>query len=78
MDATLLHAPALARRLRVPASWLRSEADAGRLPCLRAGRRYLFDAYTVERVLLARAAAEPLTPHLRPPREEVRDARPAQ
>jgi hypothetical protein len=44
-----------ARLLFVPASWLRAEADAGRVPCLRAGSAYLFDVETVERLLLDRA-----------------------
>jgi hypothetical protein len=52
----ILHAAALARRIGVPAAWLKREADAGRLPCLRAGSRYLFDRRVVERELLRRAA----------------------
>lgn len=59
MDTT--HAPLLslnrmARRLRVTIAWLRTEADAGRVPCLRAGTRYLFAPEAVERVLSERAA----------------------
>ncbi len=46
-----------ARYFRVPAAWLRAEADAGRVPCVRAGSRYLFSVEAVERVLLDRAAA---------------------
>jgi hypothetical protein len=45
----------MARRLRVPARWLRAEADAGRVPCLKAENAILFDADEVERVLLRRA-----------------------
>ena len=45
----------MARRLRVPARWLRAEADAGRVPCLKAENAILFDADEVERVLLQRA-----------------------
>ena len=43
------------------ADWLRAEADAGRLPHIKAGDRYLFDPETVERLLLdrARGADEP-------------------
>jgi len=44
-----------ARLLSVPSAWLRAEADAGRLPHLRAGSKYLFDVVTVERLLLERA-----------------------
>lgn len=55
----LLHAAAVARRFGVPANWLCREAAAGRLPHLRAGSRFLFDADVIERELLRRAAAEP-------------------
>lgn len=47
-----------ATRLGVPAAWLRSEAQAGRVPHLRAGRRILFNPAAVERVLLERANRE--------------------
>lgn len=46
---------ATARWLRVPAQWLEEEAKAGRVPCLHAGERFLFDPESVERVLLERA-----------------------
>ena len=46
----------MARRLRVTTAWLKSEADAGRVPCLRADTRYLFAPEAVERVLAERAA----------------------
>lgn len=49
----------MARRLRVSTRWLRSEAEAGRLPHVRAGRRFLFNAEAVESVLLERAARIP-------------------
>jgi hypothetical protein len=52
---TLLPLGLTARALAVPATWLRAEADAGRLPCLRAGKAYLFDVGLVERLLLERA-----------------------
>ncbi len=48
-----------ARRLRVPVSWLRAEALAGRIPHLQAGPRLLFDVGTVERLLIERAKAKP-------------------
>lgn len=44
-----------ATRLGVPAAWLRSEAQAGRVPHLRVGRRLLFNPEAVEAVLLKRA-----------------------
>jgi len=53
----LLHLPAMARRLGVPMSWLRREADSGRLPCVRAGSRRLFDCALIEQLLLERARA---------------------
>jgi len=46
----------LARRTGLPASWLRAEVEAGRIPALRAGRRILFHPDVVNEVLLQRAA----------------------
>jgi hypothetical protein len=51
----LLPVGPMARRLRVPVGWLRAEAEAGRVPCLRAGRVLLFEPETVEGVLVERA-----------------------
>jgi hypothetical protein len=48
----------LARRVGLPAGWLREQALAGRLPCLRVGRRLLFDLAAVQRALAALAAGE--------------------
>lgn len=45
----------MARRLRVPVKWLRQEAEAGRVPHLKADKAILFDPDTVENVLLERA-----------------------
>jgi excisionase family DNA binding protein len=45
----------------LPARWLRDEADAGRLPCLRIGRLRRFSADAILRVLAARAATEGLS-----------------
>ena len=42
--------------LGVPAAWLRREADAGRVPCLRAGRNRLFDVEAVVSSLAQLAA----------------------
>ena len=41
--------------LGVPAAWLKAEAEARRIPHLKAGRRLLFNVIAVEEVLLARA-----------------------
>jgi len=65
---------AMATRAGVPRGWLRAEAEAGRIPHLRAGGRLLFCVELVERVLLARAGGEVRDP--RPSREEARDAEP--
>jgi excisionase family DNA binding protein len=48
----------MARRLGVSTAWLRAEAEAGRLPHVRAGTGMLFDAATVERILSERARKE--------------------
>jgi hypothetical protein len=56
MPEQLLNLASMARVLGVPKQWLRDEADAERVPCLRAGDRYLFAPSAVERVLAERAA----------------------
>lgn len=48
----------LARRYRVPVSWLRAEAKAGRLPAVKAGSQFLFNVEVVDRVLAERAGCE--------------------
>jgi hypothetical protein len=37
-------------------AWLKREAEAGRIPSLRVGKRLLFSADAVERALIQRAA----------------------
>ena len=44
-----------ARWLRVPLKWLRAEAEAGRIPSLRADNQFLCDVEAVEKALLERA-----------------------
>lgn len=61
--ALLLPLGPMARHLRVTTGWLRSEADAGRVPCLRAGNRYLFAPNAVELRLAERAASEKAVAH---------------
>jgi hypothetical protein len=52
----LLSLPILARNLRVSQTWLRQEAEAGRIPSLAAGRgRFLFSRSAVEAALVERA-----------------------
>ena len=57
MEATIRLLPLnlVARRLRVPVRWLRAEAEAGRVPCLRADNKLLCDLEAVEAALLERA-----------------------
>ena len=52
----LLSLPALAAALRLPENWLKAEADAGRLPHIRIGKRYRFALAAVEAALVLRAA----------------------
>jgi hypothetical protein len=54
-QSRLLPAGPMARHLRVPVRWLKAEAEAGRIPHVRAERVYLFDPESVELVLVERA-----------------------
>jgi len=54
-EPTLLPANRTARFFRVPLAWLKAEAEAGRIPCLRADKAILFDPEAVEAVLVERA-----------------------
>ena len=45
------------KRFGLSVNWLKAEAEAGRIPCFRAGRKLLFDADAVEQSLLQRARA---------------------
>ena len=47
------------RHLGVSLRWLEAEVRAGRVPCLRIGRRMVFSAEAVEAVLLDRARQIP-------------------
>ena len=51
----LLPLGTMARKLNVTTKWLRKEAEAKRLPCLKAGDRYLFVYDTVFAILVERA-----------------------
>ena len=55
-EYNLVNLPGLARVLHLPASWLKHEADNGGIPCLRIGRRRLFNLPAVKTVLAERAA----------------------
>jgi excisionase family DNA binding protein len=54
MDSKLLTVHELAEQTGLPAAWLRREADAGRLPCIRAGRLRVFDLKAVMKALAER------------------------
>ena len=51
MTHDLLPLGTMAARARVTQRWLRAEVAAGRIPCLNADGRLLFDPETVERIL---------------------------
>lgn len=51
----LLSLPRMARRAGVTQQWLREQADAGAVPCLKAGRRYIFSSTAVMEALAALA-----------------------
>ena len=52
----LLTLPRMARRVCVTQHWLREEAESGRVPCLKAGKRLLFNPTAVQEVLAEKAA----------------------
>ena len=51
MSTSVVTLSGLAARLRLPRRWLRQQAIAGRIPCLRVGRRFLFSPAAVEEAL---------------------------
>ena len=62
MEQTLITLPKAARQLGVTSAWLRSEAVAGRVPCLPVGKsRFLFNLGALSESLLERASAVPMT-----------------
>jgi hypothetical protein len=56
MSDKLLTFEQLIRTTNLPAAWVKREADAGRLPCIRIGRRRMFDLDAVRRALAERSA----------------------
>jgi hypothetical protein len=52
----LLSLSRMARWLGVTQLWLRDQADAGKVPCLKAGKRHLFNPVAVQETLAAKAA----------------------
>ena len=61
-DEPFLPANSTAIRLGIPVTWLKREAKAGHIPCLRVGNRILFNLALVERTLLERAANGEVSP----------------
>jgi hypothetical protein len=57
LDETFQPIRLVASRVGVPAAWLRAEAEAGRVPHLRAGRQILISLEQAEQTLLRRAEA---------------------
>ena len=51
----LIKAGPMARKLGVTVRWLKAEADLGRIPCVKAENRYLFNPETVLSILTERA-----------------------
>ena len=58
MNAKLITVDRLSEHTGLPAAWLKREADAGRLPCIRAGRRRMFDLAAVLKRLADRQNEE--------------------
>ena len=46
----------MAKRAKVPPRFLKAEAEAGRVPALKAGAKFLFNPQAVLKVLSERAA----------------------
>ena len=58
LPKTLVPLNRIARALRVKVAWLKGEAEAGRIPAVQAGGRWLSTLAAVERALLARLPDE--------------------
>ena len=56
MCAEVLTLGQMARRLGVTQKWLKAQADAGNVPCLKAERHYLFEPSAVVDRIAERAA----------------------
>lgn len=63
----MINLQGMAATLGVRVAWLKTEADAGRIPAARIGEGYLFDEQTVLQAIQARAAKGEVTPEI--PRE---------
>jgi excisionase family DNA binding protein len=61
MNVNLLTVREIAERCNLPVHWVKREAQSGRLPHLRAGRRMLFNLAAVRAELTERAKREGVT-----------------
>lgn len=55
-DRRIFTANQMAQRLGVTIRWLKQEAEAGRVPAIRAESRFLFNPDAVQEALLHRAS----------------------
>lgn len=51
----------LAELLDLPLRWLKTEAEQGRIPCLKVNREYRFNAIAVQQTLFQRAGEQRIT-----------------
>jgi hypothetical protein len=58
METRFISLGELARATQIPTAWLKRESDAGRLPCIRAGKMLRFDLAAVVRYLTDRSERE--------------------
>ena len=61
-DEVFVNIHGLARILQLPCEWLKAEANAGRLPCLRIGNRFRFNVDAVKSALAEQAATVAIEP----------------
>lgn len=61
-ETDLVSLARLSGQLGISFSWLKREALHGRIPCLRAGRQYLFNLTAVRRAIAGQAAISYLQP----------------
>lgn len=54
-DPSFISLHRLSQVTGLPAAWLKAEANADRIPCLKVGRRLLFNLAVVERALFERS-----------------------
>jgi hypothetical protein len=59
MKNALQNISSTASKLGIPAEWLKTQAIAGSIPCLRIKSRFLFNVEAVELRLLEMAAETP-------------------